>query len=140
MDRCSEHKDRQLRNYFLNRLTPEEVEAFQFHLLHCEACRMNLERMRLMAYRGCEEADAASGAEVKKRRRAFPFLVRVAATVGLLLVLAGGSYYFLHAPSPDEEFQLEMDEPPMLHSGDSVKMDVDSTAVDLNEKEHKDVE
>lgn len=55
MDRCSEHKDRQLRDYFLNRLTPEEVEVFQFHLFHCETCRMNLERMRLLVHEGEEE-------------------------------------------------------------------------------------
>lgn len=63
MDRCSEHKDRQLRDYFLNRLTPEEVEVFQFHLFHCETCRMNLERMRLLVHEGEEEVVSASDAE-----------------------------------------------------------------------------
>lgn len=63
MDKCSEHKDRQLKDYFLNRLAPEEVEAFQFHLFHCQACRMNLERMRLLAQEGGEEVVSAFDAE-----------------------------------------------------------------------------
>lgn len=69
MDRCSEHKDRQLRDYFLNRLTPEEVEVFQFHLFHCETCRMNLERMRLLVHEGEEEVVSASDAEVSNAKK-----------------------------------------------------------------------
>ena len=87
MDRCSEHKDRQLRDYFLNRLTPEEVEVFQFHLFHCETCRMNLERMRLLVHEGEEEVVSASDAEesnAKKRRLTFSVFTRAAAVAGLL--------------------------------------------------------
>ena len=143
MDRCSEHKDRQLRDYFLNRLTPEEVEVFQFHLFHCETCRMNLERMRLLVHEGEEEVVSASDAEesnAKKRRLTFSVFTRAAAVAGLLIVLARGCYYFLYAPPSDGELQLEMNESPILHSGDSIKMEVDSTAVELNEKKNKDVE
>ncbi len=143
MDRCSEHKDRQLKDYFLNRLAPEEVEAFQFHLFHCQACRMNLERMRLLAQEGGEEVVSAFDAEksnVKKRRLTFSIFTRVAAVAGLLIVLAGGCYYFLYAPPSDGELQLETNEPPVLHSGDSIQMEADSTAVELKEKKNKDVE
>ncbi len=143
MDKCSEHKDRQLKDYFLNRLAPEEVEVFQFHLFHCQACRMNLERMRLLAQEGGEEVVSAFDAEksnVKKRRLTFSIFTRVAAVAGLLIVLAGGCYYFLYAPPSDGELQLETNEPPVLHSGDSIQMEADSTAVELKEKKNKDVE
>ena len=84
MDRCGEHKDRQLRDYFLNRLTPEEVEDFQFHLFHCETCRMNLERMRLLAHDCRDEATSAFDAEksnAKKRRLTFPHSMRKSQTL-----------------------------------------------------------
>ncbi len=143
MDSCSEHKDRQLRDYFLNRLTPEEVEAFQFHLFHCETCRMNLERMRLLAHEGEEEDFSASDAEksnAKKRRLTFPAFTRVAAVAGLLIALAGGCYYFLYTSPSDGEWQLETNEPPVLHSGDSIRMEADSTVVESDEKKNEDVE
>ena len=44
----------------------------------------------------------------------------------------------MYAPPSDGELQLEMNESPILHSGDSIKMEVDSTAVELNEKKNKD--
>lgn len=76
----------------------------------------------------------------KKRRLTFSVFTRAAAVAGLLIGLAGGCYYFLYAPPSDGELQLEMNESPILHSGDSIKMEVDSTAVELNEKKNKDVE
>lgn len=141
MDRCSEHKDRQLWDYFLDRLTPEEVEAFQFHLFHCEACRMNLERMRLLAQEGEEEVVSAFDAEksnAKKRRLTFSVFTRVVAVACIAVTLAVGSYCF-RISHPDDELQLEMNEPPVLHLGDSIGNDADSTVVKLNEKEEDDV-
>ena len=90
-----------------------------------------------------EEVVSASDAEksnAKKRRLTFSVFTRAAAVAGLLIGLAGGCYYFLYAPPSDGELQLEMNESPILHSGDSIKMEVDSTAVELNEKKNKDVE
>lgn len=144
MDDCKEHKDRQLQDYFLNRLSPEETEAFQFHLLHCEACRIKLERMRRLAHEEKKEKEAVSAfdaekSNAKKRRLTFSLFTRVAAVAGLLVLLAGGGYYFTHIPS-DEEFQLEMNEPPVFHSGDSVVTDTDSTVVETKKKEGPDAE
>ena len=136
MSICSEHKDRQLRDYFLNRLSAEEVEAFQFHLFHCETCRKNLERMRLLAQGGEEERDPASdGVEpnVEKRRLLLPAFTRVAAVACIVLALAAGGIYY-HLSRPDDGLQLEMNEPPLLHSGDSIESDADSTAVKSDEK------
>ncbi|MBC8602686.1 zf-HC2 domain-containing protein [Parabacteroides acidifaciens] len=132
MDDCKEHKDKQLQDYFLNRLSPEETASFQFHLLHCEACRIKLERMRRLAN---EEEEVVSPA----RRLDFSLFTRVAAVAGLLVLLAGGGYYFTHIPS-DEDLHLEMNEPPVFHSGDSVVMDTDSTVVETKEKEEQDAE
>lgn len=142
MGDCKEHKDRQLRDYFLNRLSPEETEIFQFHLLHCEACRIKLERMRRLAHEEETESVSAFDAEksnAKKHRLTFSVFTRVAAVAGLLVLLAGGGYYFTHIPS-DEGLHLEMNEPPVFHSGDSVVMDTDSTVVDKKEKEVQDAE
>lgn len=127
MNICSEYKERQLRDYFLNRLTPEEVADFQFHLFHCETCRKNLERMRLMAY---EEKDTTVSFS-------FSVITRVAAVVGLLVVLAVGGYYF-HASSSDDGLPLETNEPPVLHAGDSVEAELDSTVLKLNWKDECD--
>ena len=139
MDRCGEQKDRQLRDYFLNRLTPEEVEDFQFHLFHCETCRMNLERMRLLAHDCRDEATSAFDAEMsnaKERRLTFSAFTRVAAVACIVVALGVGGYYF-RISHPDGGLPLEMDEPPVLHSGDSVDSvgaGMDSTAVKLDGK------
>ena len=142
MDKCSEHKDLQLRNCFLNRLSPEEVEDFQFHLFHCKTCQMNLERMRLLAYKKEDDFVSAFDTEslnVKKRRLNFSAIFRVAAVIGLFFVILGGCYYFMYKPS-EVEFQLEVNDPPAFHLGDSVKMELDSVTVKSNEKKKNDVE
>lgn len=144
MNRCNEHKDKQLRNYFLNRLSPEETETFQFHLLHCETCRMQLERMRHLST-GWEEGEAASEPDTeqlqsgRKRRFSLNLFSRVAVAAGILLLLVSGGYYWMHIPS-EEEYPIEINEPPVFHSADSVAIETDSTIVDIKEKKKRDTE
>lgn len=144
MNRCNEHKDKQLRDYFLNRLSPEETETFQFHLLHCETCRIQLERMRRLAT-GWEEGETASEPDTeqfqagRKRRFSLNLFSRVAVAAGILLLLAGGGYYWMHIPS-EEGYPIEINEPPVFHSADSVAIEADSTIVDIKEKKKRDAE
>lgn len=123
MNKCNEQQEGRLKDYFLNRLSPQEVEAFQFHLLHCDACRKNLVRMRSLAAYPEEEQEA------KRYSLTFGLFTRVAVAVGLVLLLAGGGYFFLHTPE-EGIIHLEMNEPPVFHSGDSVRQETDSMQVD----------
>ena len=142
MDTCSEHKEKQLRDYLLNRLSPEEMEAFQFHLFHCTSCQNNLKRMRQLAQG--EEQQTIPLPDRTERDSAKPLLLfstwmRVAAVAGLLCVLVGGGYYYFSSPV-EEEWQIEMKEMQVLHSGDSVRVEADSTAVELKKEETGDEE
>lgn len=142
MDTCDKQKDKLLRDYFMNRLSAEETEAFQFHLFHCQRCQEKLKRMRQLAH---DEEDALSveAGETKSSESIYPWWLaawmRIAALVGLLFVLAAGGYYYLSTPS-EEEWAVEMDEAPVLHSGDSVQMEADSMHVDVKDKENGHVE
>lgn len=142
MSACNEHKEELLRDYFLGRLDVEETEVFQFHLIHCAACRNELERMRRLAAGAEEDFIPAFNVEKpdgKKFRLVPGIFTRVAAVAGLLLLLAGGGYYFTYnAAEPD--IPVEMDAPPVFHSGDSIVTDVDSLAVDTVKKEDWHVE
>lgn len=125
MKKCKEGKDRQIRDYFLDRLSPVEMEEVQFHLLHCENCRDTLEQLRNFNA-GCE-----SVCDPGRKRVAMRFFTRAAVVAGLLLVLGGGGFYFMSHPG-EENIPLEVDEPPVLHSGDSIA--VDSTTIDIEIK------
>lgn len=126
MNRCKEQKEGQLRDYFLNRLTPEKIEEFQFHLLQCEACRKQLERMRHLAT-DLDEANLFSETNASFSNPFFRLFTRVGMVAGLALLLIGGGYYFLSV-SPETDLPIEMNEAPMFYSADSVA--VDSTDVD----------
>lgn len=127
MKKCKEGKDRLIRDYFLDRLSSVEMEEIQFHLLHCENCRETLRRMR----------NLAAGYDSARKSVAMRFFTRVAVVAGLLLVLGGGGFYFMSHPG-EENIPLEVDEPPVLHSGDSIA--VDSTAFDIEIKGMDDAE
>lgn len=143
MKSCQEYTGRQVQDYFLNRMHPEEMEAFQFHLLQCDICKANLAGMRRLATGWKEEelGEAMPGGPLdppRNRSLSFHYFTRVAAVAGLLLLLAGGGYFFLSAPS-DRQVPVEMDEPPVYHAADSV-MPEDSTPVETEEFVIEDVE
>lgn len=137
-DKCKEQENNRLRNYFLNRLSPEEMADFQFHLLHCKACRDTLEQMRHLAARWDETEKQVPAMEpVRQSYFSFHFLSRVAVTVGVVFLLAGGGYYFLFMPRT-KNIPVEMNEPPVFHSADSVS--ADSVVVKVKEKGIRDAE
>lgn len=134
--KCKEQENNRLRDYFLNRLSAEEMADFQFHLLHCEACRNSLERMRHLAARWEDTREQVPRLEpVHQSYFSFRFFSRVAVVAGLVLLLAGGGYYFMSVPRV-KNIPVEMDEPPVFHSADSVS--ADSTAVNVGEKGKQD--
>lgn len=134
MEKCREHKDGQLRDYFLHRLTPEEVEAFQFHLCHCEVCRKNLERMRfLSSYKEEVFEINKKMSNLEKRHLVLAGFPRVMFAACVILALVIGGYYWGQIQF-DEELQLEMNEPPSLQSGDSIGVEQDSVVIKLNEE------
>lgn len=136
--KCKEQENNRLRDYFLNRLSAEEMADFQFHLLHCEACRKSLERMRHLAARWEDTREQVPLQEpVPQSYFSFRFFSRVAVVSGLILLLAGGGYYFMSVPRV-KNIPVEMNEPPVFHSADSVS--ADSTAVNVGEKGKQDGE
>lgn len=136
--KCKEQENNRLRDYFLNRLSAEEMADFQFHLLHCEACRKSLEQMRHLAARWEDTREQVPATEpVPQSYFSFRFFSRVAVVSGLILLLAGGGYYFMSVPRV-KNIPVEMNEPPVFHSADSVS--ADSTAVNVGEKGKQDGE
>lgn len=129
MSGCNEHKDKLLQDYFLDRLTSEEMGEFQYHLLHCEACRDRLKKMRGMAA-GWDDADLVLNEWPETNRGtnySFRIFTRIAVVAGLALLLIGGGYYFMSIPA-DTGLPIEVNEAPVFHSSDSIA--VDSMAVD----------
>jgi hypothetical protein len=147
MNSCKEYTDKQVRDYFLNRMTPEEMEAFQFHLLRCDICQRNLKYMRSLTTGWNEEEQEEDMPEVTSTRLdqrflSLTFFTRVAAVAGLVLLLAGSGYYFMSAPS-GKSIPVEMNEPPVYHAADSVipdSTDVEMDSIDIDNIDIDDVE
>lgn len=137
-NKCKEQENNRLRDYFLNRLSADEMADFQFHLLHCEECRQSLERMRHLAARWEDTREQVPQQEpVHQSYFSFRFFSRVAVVAGLVFLLAGGGFYFMSVPRV-KNIPVEIDEPPVFHSADSIS--ADSTAVNVGEKGKQDVE
>lgn len=69
--------------YVQNRMSREEETAFQQHLLHCQDCRDELARLRLMVH-----------AIRKKERRVASFRVWLIAASIACVVVGSGVYYW----------------------------------------------
>lgn len=123
MSGCETYNDKMWLDYLQNKLDREELERVQFHLQNCADCRETLKRMRLMA-QGIKM--------VSNQERKLSFwqlsVFRVAATVGLLLALSVGSY-FLYNTSPEIEYPVEVNQPSVYHSIDSLKTEPDSVMI-----------
>lgn len=118
MSDCQFYKEKKWKDYLGNRLDREELEAVQFHLLHCAACRAELERMRAMI----RLLDVNHPVE-KKIYFWQQSTYRVAATIGLLVALSAGGFFYLHTSPAGEEYPVQIAVPPDYHSVDSVKID-----------------
>lgn len=101
--------------YVRNQMSREEETEFQRHLLHCEDCRDELARLRLMI--------RSIG---KKEQRAASFRVwMIAASIACILV-GGGAYWHYWAfhegssLSPSDIHELRMNLPVLHHRKDSI--------------------
>ncbi len=135
MEKCDLPDKQQLRDYFLNRLTPDEAAHMQYHLLHCQACRQELEQMRLLAYDlGLKEKEADSEFVDPPRRYPLHFLLRVVAMIAVVVLVALGSYYFTTWYMPG--IPVDTNLPPIYQSGDSIRQkEVDSIRKEKRRKE-----
>lgn len=124
MSECKLYNEKIWLDYLQNKLDQEEEEAAQFHLLNCPQCRAKLERMRSMVEAMAQEPISAKG---------IPFwlnpVFRVAATVGLLLVLSVSGFYLINTSSEKKELPIEIVLPPVYHSSDSVRTEPDSIEI-----------
>ncbi len=136
MKACDLADKKKLRDYFLNRLDPDETAQLQYHLSQCYACRQELERMRtLVDGLGQEDENEASrGMPVDSlwALRMKPVL-RVAAMVAVVVLIAFGGYYFGANRTPD--IPVGTNHPPVYQSGDAV---IDTCEQDSIPKEETD--
>lgn len=137
MKTCNFPNKKILTDYFLNRLDPDETAVMQHHLLHCPACRLELEKMRLLADDLAQpeviEANIYPPVSlVPVWKRSF---LRIAAMVGGITLIAFGGYYFSSNRTPD--LPININQPPVYQSGDSIDM-IRKHALDSIEKVRRD--
>lgn len=126
MERCKQYTKEQINDYLQNRFPEEECQAFQLHLIACDSCRMELKRMRNLADFLAEEEQEEA---LSKRTFSLKRTRTIAAVVGGLFLLASGSYYFFY-PRESADFPFETEQPPVYHTGDTLKIETDSLKTD----------
>lgn len=100
--------------YVQNRMSREEETEFQQHLLHCEECREELARLRLMVH--------SIG---KKERRNVSFRIWVVAASVVCMMMGGGAYYYFFTHkggrfSPGGSHELKINPPALYNDKDSI--------------------
>lgn len=113
--RCSEVDEREFHErYVLGRLTDDERSQYEQHVRHCQTCRAERERVRLMVRGVRQEAHDAMKREIREqvqaarnyaRHRSWSLWARAAAVL-LLVLLTPTLYYYVtrsdRAPGPPE--------------------------------------
>ena len=100
--------------YVQNRMSREEETEFQQHLLHCEKCKEELVRLRLMVH--------SIG---KKERRNVSFRIWIVAASVACVLMGGGTYYYLFTQRgeqfpPDGSHEMKMNPPVLYNDKDSI--------------------
>lgn len=72
--------------YLLNKMSPEEETDFQFHLYHCEACRLRLAEMRRLAD-NLKDISASYPISRKKGKIKSLYLYKAGAAIAALFLI-----------------------------------------------------
>lgn len=118
MNECQFYNQKKWIDYLRNQLNRDELEAAQFHLLHCTDCRKELERIRALAR--CMDVGVSTEKKAYFWQRAS---FKVAATVAVLIALSAGGYFYLYMSPSGEEYPIQITVPPAYHAVDSVQID-----------------
>ena len=105
--RCSEVDEREFHErYVLGRLTDDERSQYEQHVRHCQTCRAERERVRLMVHGIRQEAHDAMKREIREqvqaarnyvRHRSWSLWARAAAVLLLVLLTPTLYYYVTHS-------------------------------------------
>ncbi len=120
MNTCDLSDKKKLRDYFLNRLAPDETALVQHHLLQCPTCREQLKQMRDIVHgltHGIISEEEMKSRKEERRHKVVLFLLK-AGMAACLVPLAYTTYNLIVL---EKKIHTLTTPPPHYHSGDSIR-------------------